>query len=200
MKQFSTILNIVLLIAVSVLFYLHFAGNKKNVAQCNTIARKDSCAAGQQIAYVELDSINNNVTYIKQQKKELEAEQKQIANEYENAYHEMEAAKNNFLKRGNAITQREAEEFQNKLLQQQQQVEATKQAKGQKLAEKGSRMMEEMQTKIKIFLNDYNKEKQYNYILATSSGFDYLFFKDSTKNITSEIVKGLNDKMNKKGN
>ena len=55
--------------------------------------------------------------------------------------------------------------------------------------------MEDMQSKLKEFMNEYNKEKKYTYIFATGTGLDYFFYKDSTLNITSDIVKGLNKKM-----
>ena len=199
MKQFSTILNIVLLLSVGVLYYLHFSdGKKNNNLNAGVTRHVDSCLGAPVIAYVDLDSLNSNVDFIKQRKKELEIEQTGIATEYESAYREMENEKNNFLKRGNSITQKEAEEFQAKLMQRQQQIEATKQNKGQNLAQKGAKIMEDLQSKIKDFLSVYNKEKKYTYILATGTGLDYLFFKDSTKNITTDVVKGLNEMMNKK--
>lgn len=199
MKQFSTILNIILLIAVGYLYFLHFSGDKKNkLAQNSVTTHVDSCLGEPIIAYVDLDSLNNNVNFIKQRKKELEVEQNSIASEYETAYHDMESQKNNFLKRGNAITQQEAEEFQAKLMQRQQQIEATKQSKAQSLAQKGAKIMEDLQARMKEFLNEYNKDKKYTYILATGTGLDYLFYKDSTRNITPDVVKGLNEKMNKK--
>ena len=44
-------------------------------------------------------------------------------------------------------------------------------------------------------MKEYNKDKNYSYILATGTGLDYLFFKDSTLNITSDVIKGLNEQM-----
>ena len=200
MKQFSTILNIILLVAVGYLYFLHFSSDKKHSIAGNTVTKHvDSCLGEPIIAYVDLESLNNNVNFIKQRKKELEVEQNSIANEYESAYRDMESQKNNFLKRGNAITQKEAEEFQAKLMQRQQQIEATKQSKAQSLAQKGAKIMEDLQAKMKEFLSDYNKDKKYTYILATGTGLDYLFYKDSSRNITTDVVKGLNEKMNKKG-
>ena len=198
MKQFSLVLNIVLLIAVAALYYFQFSGPKKEKVKANTVnsTTKDTATTKRMVvAYVELDSLNNNVTFIKQRKKELEAEQKVIANEYENSYRMLTAERDKFLQRGNAITQQEAEEFQARLGQKQQEVEQTKQAKGQRLAEKGARIMEDMQSKLKVFMNEYNKDKRYTYILATGTGLDYLFYKDSTLNITADIIKGLNQQM-----
>ncbi|MFT3679641.1 MAG: OmpH family outer membrane protein [Ferruginibacter sp.] len=199
MKQFSSILNIVLLLAVGYLYYAHFSHGKKEKPGGYTSSKHvDSCLGTPVIAYVDLDSLNNNVNYIKQRRKELEQEQNVIAGEYQNAYKELEQEKNNFIKRGNSITQQEADEFQAKLIQRQQQIEAARQSRGQELAQKSAKAMEEMQTNLKSFLNEYNKDKKYSYILATGTGLDYLFFKDSTKNITADVVKGLNER-NKKG-
>ena len=147
------------------------------------------------MAYVELDSLNNNVTFIKLRKKELDAEQKIIANEYETSYRALTAERDQFLKKGNAITQQEAEAFQAKLGQKQQEIETAKQTKAQRLAERGAKIMEDMQSKVRTFMKEYNKDKNYSYILATGTGLDYLFFKDSTLNITNDVIKGLNAQM-----
>lgn len=199
MKQFSLVLNILLVVAVAVLYYLHFDGNKKLMAKGNIATsnkQKDSCGDRIPIvAYVELDSLNNNVTFIKQRKKELEAEQKTIAQEYESSYRVLTAERDEFLKKGNAITQQEAETFQAKLGQRQQEIETTKQTRAQRLAEKGAKIMEDMQSKVRAFMKEYNKTKNYSYILATGTGLDYLFYKDSALNITAEVIKGLNEQM-----
>jgi outer membrane protein len=199
MKQFSLVLNILLVAAVGVLYYLHFSNSKKLAVTGNAptgYKQKDSCGDKIPIvAYVELDSLNNNVTFIKQRKKELEAEQKVIAQEYENSYRALTAERDEFLKKGNAITQQEAETFQARLGQKQQEIEGTKQSKAQRLAEKGAKIMDDMQTKVRAFMKEYNKEKNYSYILATGTGLDYLFFKDSTLNITNDVIKGLNEQM-----
>jgi outer membrane protein len=199
MKQFSLVLNIVLVVAVAVLFYLHFSGNSKLPVKGHIVtgnAQKDSNTNKIPIvAYVELDSLNSNVTFIKQRKKELEAEQKAIVNEYESSYRSLTAERDEFLKKGNAITQQEAEAFQAKLQQRQQEIESAKQAKAQRLAEKGAKIMEDMQVKIRAFMKEYNKDKNYSYILATGTGLDYLFYKDSTLSITGDVIKGLNGQM-----
>lgn len=198
MKQFSLVVNIVLIVAVGILYYLHFSGNKKAlINEKSAIRNVHDTSKGNKIviAYVELDSLNNNVSFIKKRKIELEAEQRTIGNEYENSYRELATLRDNFLKKGNSITQQEAEAFQEKLGMKQQEIEQIKQQKTQRLAEKGARIMEDMQSKLKEFMNEYNVEKKYTLIFTTGTGLDYFLYKDSTLNITSEIVKGLNGKM-----
>ena len=98
---------------------------------------------------------------------------------------------NAYLKKKLAHT----EAFQEKLGQKQQEIEQAKQQKSQKLAEKSARIMEDMQGKLRDFMNEYNKGKKYTLIFTTGAGLDYFLYKDSSLNITSEIVKGLNIKM-----
>ena len=60
MKQISTYLNIVLSIAVAVLFYLHFSEKKKQGSNTKPTENK-----AVKVAYFELDSIQNNYGYFK---------------------------------------------------------------------------------------------------------------------------------------
>jgi outer membrane protein len=195
MKQFSLVLNIILLAAVGFLYYLHFTGSKrdKKLIGAASVNTPGTCATANipVIAYVDQDSLSNNVIFIKKKKEELEAKQKNIEAAYENAYRSLEVQKNELIKKGAAVTQQEADNFQAS----QQQIEMDKQNKTQLLAEENAKFLEEMQSKLKAFLDVYNKQKKYTYILATGTGLDYLFYKDSTLNITPDVVKGLNDQI-----
>ena len=198
MKQFSIVLNVVLLTAVAFLYYLHFSVPAQSSSIFSSVTTKfhdTSMCDRISVAYVELDSLNNNVFFIKERKKELEGEQRVIANEYEGAYRKMTQLRDEFIKKGKSITQREAEAFQEKLGIQQQQIEQQKQQKTQQLAEKGARVMEDMQGKLKDFMNEYNRNKKFTMIFTTGTGLDYFLYKDASLDITSEIVKGLNEKM-----
>lgn len=197
MKSTSVIVHSILFVAVGVLYYLHFSTGVSPQKTNSPVRVADSNPVSHSalIAYVDLDSMNENITFIKNKRKELEAEQRSIENEWENGYRSLENQKNNFLKRGNSITQQEAEEFQDKLIRQQQQIDSRKQTLSQDLSEKSYKFMEGIQKQLKEFLEDYNKDKNYQYILTTGTGLDYLVFKDSTLNITEDVINGMNEKM-----
>lgn len=198
MKNLSLVLNIVLLAAVGYLYYYNFSGRKNSKAPMKSegpTVWKDSGCQHPLIAYVELDSLNENITYIKDKRKELEAEQKSIEADWENGYKSLEAQKNNFLKKGASITQEEAQNFQGQLLQQQQKIDEKKQLLSQKLSEKSFNFMDAIQKKLKKFLSDYNKEKKYMYILTTGTGLDYMVYKDASLNITDDVIRGMNIEM-----
>ena len=197
MKQLSLIINLVLAAAVAFLYYLHFSAvkpvnNKVKPATSTVSAGNNGRPA---IAYVELDSLNEKITYIKSRRKELEAEQQAIESEWENGYKNLENQKNNFLKKGNAITQEEAEQFQGVLIQQQQQIDSKKQSLTQKLSERSYKFMDDIQKKLKDFLAEYNADKNFMYIFTTGNGLEYMVYKDSSLNITNDVIEGMNEKM-----
>jgi len=198
MKNLSLVLNIVLLAAVGYLYYYNFSAKKKGGPPMKDVAGspwKDSSCEHPLIAYVELDSLNENITYIKDKRKELENEQKSIEAEWENGYRSLEAQKNTFLKKGAAITQDEAEKFQTQLLAQQQQIDGKKQSRTQSLSERSFTFMDGIQKKLKSFLIEYNKEKKFMYILTTGTGLDYMVYKNPSLNITDDVIKGMNQEM-----
>ena len=197
MRSFLIAVNSLLIIAVIFLYIKVFKNttNVKTNTSSNVTSKTSVSLKNASIAFVELDSLNEKIDFIKDRRKELEIEQKAIEVEWQNGYRGLENKKNEFLKRGNSITQQEAEKFQGELLQQQQQIDQRKQGLTQKLSEKSYKFMDDIQKTLKDFLNQYNKTKNYQYILTTGTGLDYMLYKDSTFNITADVIKGMNKLM-----
>ncbi|MEO6254003.1 MAG: OmpH family outer membrane protein [Ferruginibacter sp.] len=198
MKNLSVVLNVILVVAVGFLYYYDFSGKRTEAVAAklnNNYMSSDSDTHRPPLAYVELDSLNENITFIKDKRRELEAEMKKIEQEQEDGYRGLQSQKNEFLKKGAAITEQEAQVFQGKLIDQQQKIDARKQELSQKLNERSFSIMEDIQKKLKDFLTAYNKDKKYMYIFTTGTGLDYMVFKDTSLNITNDVIKGMNAKM-----
>jgi outer membrane protein len=198
MKNLSLIINVILVLAVGFLYYYDFSGKKAEAVAAKLSSNfngADSNGRRPPLAYVELDSLNEKITFIKEKRRDLEAEMKAIEQEQENAYRGLEAQKDNFLKKGAAITEEEAQIFQGKLIDQKQRIDTRKQELSHKLNEKSFGIMEDIQKKLKGFLTEYNKDKKYMYIFTTGTGLDYMVFKDSTLNITNDVINGMNAKL-----
>lgn len=197
MKNLSIALNVLLIAAVGYLYYLQFSGGSGKVKNQpgDKSAIMDSNSKMAPIAYIELDSLNENISYIRDRRKELEAEQLSIETEWENGYKNLQAQKDNFLKKGAAITQEEAEKFQGQLMEQQQSIDGKKQSRGQALNQKSITIMDNIQKQLKEFLAEYNKDRKFLYILTTGTGQDYMAYKDPALNITNDVIKGMNEKM-----
>ena len=54
----------------------------------------------------------------------------------------------------------------------------------------------DIKSKIEEFLKDYNKDNRYAYVLAYVP--EFIFYKDSTFDITSDLLDGLNATYKKK--
>jgi outer membrane protein len=198
MNKLSVALNIILVAATGYLYYYSFSGKKSNSAASNTgkyANAKDSCTTQHRIAYVELDSLNENLVFLKQRRKELEQQQKQIESEITNDYKALEAKQNSFIQKNPNASPDEIQNFRAQLAKGQQDIEIKKQNQTQALNQKSFDLMESIQKKLKQFLAEYNKEKKYQYILTTGSGIDYLIYKDSTLDITRDVIKGMNEIM-----
>jgi outer membrane protein len=65
----------------------------------------------------------------------------------------------------------------------------------QELQEEQFKLMQDINKKIEEYLASYNANKGYSYIISRQAG-DFIYFKDTTFNITVDLVKGLNDQYN----
>ena len=198
MKNLSLILNIVLLIAVGYLFYSDFSSKKKTASTSisgSAIKINDSTTTHTGIAYVELDSLNENITYFKQRRKELELQQKAIEADLAADYKVLETKQNTFYQKNPNANPEDVQNLRLQLAQGQQEIENKKQSQMQLLQQKSFELMEYIQKNLKEFLSDYNKEKKYQYILTSGSGIDWLIYKDSTLDITREVITGMNEKL-----
>jgi outer membrane protein len=201
MKQILLPLNIVLIIAVAILYFLHFGKSKTAVPTAATVTTKDS--AGNvvvkplKIAYVDLDSIQENYVYYKEKMDEFEKKKDRADRELNGAFQKIENERISFVQRGNAITQIEAENFQREYTRKMENLENQKRSMENNIQQEGVKTMEELKKKINDFLTIYNKTQEYSYIFSYSSTINMLFYKDTTYNITNEVVAGLNEEHNK---
>jgi outer membrane protein len=199
MKNVSLILNVVLLIAVAVLFYLHFSSGKKTeqvkVASSNTAG---TAPKGEvRIAYFEMDSINNAFQMVKDVRAELSKEEENLNNtlaRMQKTYNDKFTQYQSQAKAG--MSSIESDKANREMLQLQQRFSAEKQQMEQRLQDLSVRKMQEVKSKVEEFLKDYNKTRGYTYILAYEPGF--MFYRDSSYDITGDVVKGLNEQYKKK--
>ena len=197
MNKLSVALNLILIAAIGYLYYYNFSGKKAGTSSVtgSTQLLKDSCTTQHRIAYVELDSLNENLVFFKQKRKDLEAEQKKVEDKITADYRALDEKKNSFLQKNPNAKPEELQNIQGQLIQEQQAIEAERQKQSQYFSQKNFELMENIQKNLKGFLAEYNKEKKFQYILTTGSGLDYLIYKDSTLDITRDVIKGMNEIM-----
>lgn len=188
-------MNAVLLVAVGILFYWHFKGTSAgDNAQVFGPTSKDSSLITKplKVAYVDLDSIEDKFAYFKQKQNEFDRERETADRDLNAAANDWERKRMEMAKKGAALTQAEVENFQKEYTSGMQDLQRQHDVKQQEFAAKQQKIMEDIQGKIKAFLEDYNKTKKYSFIFTTGKGALNLFYEDTSYNITEEVLTGLN--------
>ncbi len=202
MKSFQTILLLILTAAVAVLFVLHFSGKKSPVETVKKSSR-DTAATGLEqlhVAYIDLDTIQKYYEYFKLKNADIERDKQRIENQIQSELNKLEKDRIEFLKKGQAITQMEAEKFQQEYQTRYQQIGQRQQTlQGQHL-ESQAKAIDDIQKKINDYLKEFNKNGQYDFIFSTQEGNPTLYYKDTAFNITTQVVKGLNEAYQKSKN
>ncbi|MBC7721722.1 MAG: OmpH family outer membrane protein [Pedobacter sp.] len=194
MKNFTIGLNVVLVIAVAILFYLHFSSAKHTIAP--TVVAGNAPTSSFKIAYFESDSLETGFDYYKQISKELAASEQQKRSDLlgqRNAY--IEKVKG-YQAKGQSMTQMEAAKANQDVEERQKAIQANEQQKSQEIQDERFKKLQDVKKKIEEYLKEYNKNKTYSFILSSSS--DLMYYKDNAYDITKDLIKGLNEKYNKK--
>lgn len=197
MKSGLLIFNIILLLLVGVLFYLHFSSGAKPKGAAAVTKTPAAVANGDfKIAYFEMDSLENSFAMVKDIKAELSKKEEAVTAELsrlEKSYRDRAA-----YYQGQAATmnQVQSEAATKEMMQMQQQIQNKKQSLDQEYQDFYMRKMKDVKTKIEEFLLEYNNNKGYSYIFAYEPGLFY--YRDTAYNITGDVIKGLNGLYKKK--
>lgn len=149
--------------------------------------------SGLVIAYVDIDTVEAYYNYFKQKKTELETKQQAIENELQANVRALQNEAADFQRKANTMTQSEGESAQRNLYQKQQQLEGKAQNMRAQYAEQENKFNEELQKRLNDFLEKFNSDKRYGYILSYRTGASNVLYKDKKYDITTEVIKGLNE-------
>ena len=190
MKNLSVVLNVVLLIAVAVLYYLHFTssdmGNAKNeVSGNNTIVDSN-------IVFVNSDSIVANYDYIKVKQKELENKSIKLDTEYKNRAQGLQSEFNNYQQNSSNLTMGQARAVEEDLMKKQQNLKLYEQSLMQELANDEAKISQELYDQVSRVVADYGRSNNVQLVVKFNQGSDVLFANEGL-NITNEVIQLLNE-------
>ncbi len=197
MNRGLLIVNVILAIAIAVLFYLHFSGSKKKDAKIVTQKSVEGAPKNFRIAYFEMDSIENSFSMVKDVKKDLGKEEERMNNEMASLKKSYSNKIAQFQKQAQTgMSQVQSENANREVLQLQESIRGRQQELDSKYQDLYMRKMRDVKSKIEDFLKDYNSQKGYSYILAYEPGLFY--YRDTAYNITKDVIVGLNELYKKK--
>ena len=195
MKNYLLPLNIILLIAVAVLFFLHFSSNNKST-QPAAKASPSSVPGAFKMAYFEMDSIDANYEYLKDVRNELKAKQQELGNQLNSLKNRYMDKINKYKQEGPTMTQERAAAVEQELMNDQKVMANKEQSLEMEMQDTQFKKMQEVNRRIEDYLKEYNKDKGYSYIIANQQGS--IYYVDPAFDITADLLKGLNEQYKKK--
>jgi outer membrane protein len=194
MKRLPLVLNILLAIAVVVLYVLHFTGvgaGKKNKSEAGLSA---GTADGSSIFYVQIDSVISQFDMATDLSGELESKYKSSEAAFQTKQEAYQKDVNDYqykVQRG-LVTRSDAQTIEQELYTKQQNLLKLQQDLTTEINEKQAVMNRQVINSIMEYLKENSAQFNYKYVLGTSFGGNILYANDSL-DITNNIVKGLNE-------
>lgn len=191
MKNVLLSVNIILLALVGYLYYLQF-GNKKPI-DSNKSKSEVTNVIGEKskVAYIDLDSLQANYSYYKKLQADFERRQSKANDEITSMQKKFQSRAVELQQKASTMNPQQQESAMQEINKMQQDLQVRKQNIDNDLYTDNSKMKEDILNKIQSFLKVYNKDGKYSYIFSYEPGF--MFYKDSTLNITPDVIKGLNE-------
>ncbi|WP_423128907.1 OmpH family outer membrane protein [Gaoshiqia sp. Z1-71] len=196
MKNTSLILNLVLLVAVVVIYILHFTSGTKSIG--GEFAGSGSGeVADSKIAYVKVDSLIVNYELAQVLHDAFTKNQEAYTREYasrRSKFEEQAASFQEKVQRGGFLTEQRAVQERDRLVGEEQAILKLDQELSGKLAELQSSNNQQLVDSLMNYLKVFNADKKYDYIF---NGTDILIGNEA-HNITKQVLDGMNARYAKK--
>ncbi len=193
----SSIFNIVLAIAVVVLYILHFTSKPQGPVFVNASDSTLMSMPSQGSAYVNGDSLLENYVYFKNAKKEFEAKTLRTEKEIESKRSVLELEFTNYQKMASSMSPEQRARTEESLMRKEQDLRLFSENAAAKLQEDQSKFNEQLFDKVSKYLKEHTKEKSYKIVFNFTKGSGILYANDSL-DITEEVLEGLNKQYKEK--
>lgn len=187
MKNASLAINVVLAIAVAVLYYLHFKEHNSDTE----VKQTPKVVEGRKLVYVNIDSLAANYEYFKDTRKVLESRQYQLENDIQTRGRSLQNEVAFFQQRAQTMTQEQGRAAQASLEKKNQDLMAYREQAAQGLAVEKAKKDEELYNQIFDYLKKVNSQNKYEMVLGYQKGGNILFA-DAGSDATKRIIDGLN--------
>lgn len=187
------IFTAILALAVVILYYLHF---KSPAAEATPVAVA-TVPAGTHIVYVNSDSLLENLSFYKNKKAEFESKEDEIKKHLQAESERLQKDAADYQDQAAMMTENDRAKKEEELMQRQQSLMKKKDDMLGAFEDEQSKFSEELYTRLSSFLKEYNKGKNYTFILGYQKGGGILFANDSL-DITRQVIEGLNKESEEK--
>ena len=194
MKNVSLIVNIVIGVAVAVLYVLHFTASLiPEELQAGYSEKGEYLPGSMDIVYVNFDTLLNSYDMFFDLQRQFLDKQKKLEGELNlssQAYERQVVDFQDKVQKG-LVTRSQAQQMELELMQVQQELMQQREQYSMELMEEEQVMNRQLQHSIYDYMEEYNKKYNYHYVLSHSFGGPFLYT-NKNLNITHEVIEGLN--------
>ena len=174
------------------------ACNKQNpetgsAASSATVTSETAGVGTPDIVYVNSDSLLTNYEYFKDVRDRLqgkaESKEKSLRSQAEAFQKEVQR----YQQTAQNMTAEQRASTEQRLAQKQQQLQNLQQTSGNELVTEESEEMKKIYDRVEEYLKQLSDEKGYKMVLTYSRGNSAILYSDSTRDITEQVVAGLNE-------
>ncbi|WP_245539601.1 OmpH family outer membrane protein [Pontibacter roseus] len=157
-------------------------------------ATSDSVAtAPQGIVYINSDSLLNKYEYFKDARSRFQAKTEKAEKDLQSKASAFEKDVQQYQRTGGNMSMEQRASTEQKLAQRQQQLQQQSQTTGNQLANEEAEEMKKIYDRVEAYLQKLSQERGYKMVLTYSRGQSAILYGDSTLDITSEVLEGLNN-------
>ncbi|HXB93900.1 MAG TPA: OmpH family outer membrane protein [Puia sp.] len=195
MKYISTILSIIALGLIAILFLTQSRQLEQLKKHVET--EKKSFGSGFKVAYFDMDTLEAHYDGFRDAQSLVKEQENRMTQELTSLDRSNQKKIEAWRQKGNTMTQAEGEAAQREYAEMQQTFQSRKSALEQDLYKNTEDLKTKLRKKIEDYLKDYNKVKNYSYIIEYDPN-NFIYIKDTVYNITADLIDGLNASYKKK--
>ncbi len=186
MKNLSLALNAVLLLAVAVLYYLHFSatGGQKSMGSANMKDLK--------IAYINSDTVLKYYDFFKVNREKLETKGKRLDQDLKNRAQGFQADYEAYQRNANNMTPNQFRAVEEDLGKKRQNLQLYQESLSQEMLVDQEKLTKDLYRRVTAYLKKYGQENGVQVVFKYDATSDVLFGDDSL-DISKIVIKGLNE-------
>jgi outer membrane protein len=189
MKRLFPALHFTSLLGVGLLFFLFFKNTRQE--KKTPVTATAAPGAGPRIAYFDIDSLQAHYNYFRDALQEAKRSEDAMNLELSNLHNKNQKKVLEWQQKSQAMTPAEREQANTEFEQMQKYYDSRKRTLEQYQLTRNEDLMADIKKRIGHFLEEYNKQTGYAFIFAYDPG-SFMYYKDSSYNITAQVVDGLN--------
>ena len=202
-NKISTTINVCLIIAVAILYYLHFSNCNKgctanngndSTAMAAPIVMSPKEIKASKIVYVNSDILNEKYEFVREMATAAQSKQQRLELAYQTKGQKLQQDYTEFQQKASQglLSENQGNAAQEDFKKRKAELDQME-SQLQSLVEEIQRGNEEVRKTVVDYVKEYNKKSQYNYVLTYTNGpGGVIILANDSLDITNEILEGLN--------